>query len=123
MIDTGQVQRILRVGSTTDVGEVVTASQSIIDGITTTYSAEKRDLIGAWIAAHFYSPETLLRKKVGDVENQFAAPKMGSGLSSSKYGRTALTLDDGGFFSGIGKRAPKMEALGPVEPNSTDTGY
>lgn len=122
MIDTAQVQRILRLATTADVSEAVVAAQSILDSTATAlYSNEKRDLIGAWLAAHFYAPDAVVRKKVGEAETQYAVPANSSGINSSRYGRMVSALDTSRYFSGFGKRKVLIEAVGPVDRDASAT--
>ena len=122
MIDTAQVQRILRLAATVDVSEAVVAAQSLLDDLSTPlYTDEKRDLIGAWLAAHFFSPDAVVRTKVGEAETQYAPPVNGAGLNTSRYGRMVLTLDTSRYFAGLGKRRMMIEALGPVDRDASAT--
>jgi len=122
MIDTAQVRRILRLATTVDVSEAVVAAQSVLDDTATAlYTDEKRDLIGAWLAAHFYAPDAVVRTKVGEAETEYAPPLNGSGLNTSRYGRMVLTLDTSRYFAGLGKRRIVIEAIGPVDRDASAT--
>jgi len=122
MIDTAQVRRILRLATTVDVSEAVVAAQSILDDTATAlYTDEKRDLIGAWLAAHFYAPDAVVRTKVGEAETQYAPPVNSAGLNSSKYGKMVMALDTSRYFAGLGKRKIIIEAIGPWDRDASVT--
>ena len=74
----------------------------------TQHSAERLDLIGTWLSAHFYTIRVnrLASEDLSFMDysykNQY---KLGLNLESSMYGQQVLLLDTSGGFADLNKQA------------------
>lgn len=77
-------------------------------------SADRLEKIELYLAAHFVAMTEerggLTRTRTGDSEDYFRA-FTGDGMRATRFGQTAMLLDESGKLSGMGLRKASLEAL------------
>ena len=78
--------------------------------------------IEMWLGAHFVAirDPRLTAQTYGDAQDQFETATVATGLASTRYGQTAISLDPSGKLAAIASRKgkPKLAFI----PNSTEWG-
>lgn len=73
-----------------------------------TLSSDEQDIIGAWLAAHYYvcSDQTYASRSTAGASGSFHG-QTGKGLESSRYGQSAMESDPSGCLKSVtmGNRA------------------
>lgn len=121
-ITVDQVRQIARLPKSTVLPDInvlnyVNAADVVFAEIPTEYSATwdiaKQDLIKLYLAAHFavISEEYggLAQQVVGESEERYQSQSTDLGLASTRFGKTAMLLDNSGKLSSLAAKPIKAQ--------------
>ena len=102
--------------ATTDISWAVADATKVTTELfaTSGYTPDRTDLITKYLAAHFVVLNTekggLVRDRMGEADQSYVGSRDMSGLSLTRYGQQAMTLDVSGQLATMDKASRRLKA-------------